>query len=284
MRRNLRFMGRWPNHDTRAAGGRVLIPNLGICSPNMGAALTEPNPGTIIPNMGGYVQTASGVAAALFSRVQLRVLGLIFGQPDRAFHLSELIRLAGSGTGAVQRELKKLAAAGIVTVTDFANRKLYQANRQCPIFNELRGIVLKTVGLVEPIRDCLERLSSEIAVAFVYGSIAGGSDTASSDIDLMVIGQGPSYGEIYAALQKAEKALLRPVNPTLMTSDEWARKFGDQNAFVRNILRQPKLFVFGTENDLEGIGQSRGGRTAEARAARPKGVRRPTRLGSKASR
>jgi predicted nucleotidyltransferase len=233
--------------------------------------------------MGGNRSTPSGLATALFSSVQLRVLGLLFGQPDRSFYASELIRLVGSGTGAVQRELKKLAAAGIVTVTVSANRKLYRANRQCPVFAELHGIVVKTVGLIEPIRDALRRYRSQIDTAFVYGSIADGSDTAKSDIDLMIIAPSLAYGEIYAALQKAERTLLRTVNPTLMTPGEWAQKTIDQSSFVRNVPRQPKLFVLGTENDLEGFGQPRHVRIAETRAGQPKGVRRPTRFRSKAA-
>jgi predicted nucleotidyltransferase len=216
-----------------------------------------PNLGIIIPKMGRKASKAIGLASALFSQVQLRVLSLLIGQPDRNFHASELIRLAGSGSGAVQRELQKLATAGILNVTQSGNRKLYQANRQSPIFDELHSLIVKTVGLLEPIRRALKPKISEIDVAFVYGSTAKGEDTAKSDIDLMIIGHNPTYSEVYAALQKAEKTLLRPVNPTLMTPGEWKQKVADQNTFVRNVLQQPKLFVFGSENDLTGIGQSR---------------------------
>ena len=196
----------------------------------------------------------SGLASALFSHVQLRVLAHFFGQPDRTFHASELIRLARSGSGAVQRELKKLASAGILTVTITGNRKLYGANRQSPIFEELHRLIVKTVGLVEPIRQALEPFGSVIDVAFVYGSVANGRDTARSDIDLMIIGKELSYSEVYAALQKAEKGLRRSVNPNLMTRGEWARKRDDKSFFVEKIIQQPKLFILGTENELTGIG------------------------------
>ena len=219
--------------------------------------LRLPNLGNILPKMGRQASKATGLASALFSQVQLRVLSLLIGQPDRHFHASELIRLAGSGSGAVQRELEKLANARILNVTVSGNRKLYQANRQSPIFGELHGLIVKTAGLVEPIRRALKSRLSNIDVAFVYGSIAKGEDSAKSDIDLMIIGQKPTYSEIYTALQKAEKILLRPVNPTLMTPVEWKQKVADQNSFVRKVLQQPKLFVFGTENELKGIGQSR---------------------------
>jgi predicted nucleotidyltransferase len=139
-------------------------------------------------------------------------------------------------------------------ITTSGNRKLYQANRQSPIFGELHGLIVKTIGLVEPLRQALKPYGSEIDVAFVYGSVAKGEDTAKSDIDLMIIGNDLAYSELYAALQKAEKSLLRPVNPNLMTKIEWAQKRTGKNSFVDKISQQPKLFVFGTEHELKGIG------------------------------
>jgi predicted nucleotidyltransferase len=191
---------------------------------------------------------------ALFSRVQLRVLSLLLGQPDRAFHASEIIRLAGSGSGAVQRQLEKLGAVGIFTVTISGNRKLYQANRHSPIFEELHGLITKTVGLVEPLRKALKPFAEAIDVAFVYGSVAKGRDTAKSDIDLMIVGTELSYSPVYAALQKAEKTLLRSVNPNLITPGEWKRKRAEKGSFVRKVFEQPKLFILGSEHELEGIG------------------------------
>jgi predicted nucleotidyltransferase len=216
--------------------------------------LQLPNLGIIMPKMGRKPKFHAGLASALFSRVQLRVLSLLVGQTDRQFHASEIIRLAGSGSGAVQRELEKLTGAGIVAVTNSGNRKLYRANRESPIFDELHGIIVKTVGLVEPLRQALKPYQSEIDAAFVYGSIAKGKDTARSDIDLLIIGKGIAYSEIYSTLQKAEKTLHRQVNQNLMTKTEWIRKLADKNAFVSKIAQQPKLFVFGTENELQGTG------------------------------
>jgi predicted nucleotidyltransferase len=194
------------------------------------------------------------LAGALFSSVQLRVLSLLLGQADRRFHASEIIRLAGSGSGAVQRELEKLTAAGILSVTTSGNRKIYQANRQSPIFAELQGIITKTAGLVEPLRHALKPFEKAIEAAFVYGSVAKGRDTAKSDIDLMIIGTGLSYTEIFAALQKAEKILHRPVNPNLLDGSEWKRKGAEKGSFMRKIAERPKLFVFGSEDGLSRIG------------------------------
>jgi predicted nucleotidyltransferase len=200
----------------------------------------------------GTKEQSAGLAGALFSQVQLRVLSLLIGQPDRSYQVTEVIALAGSGRGAVQRELEKLADAGILNLSVSGNRKIYQANRQSPIFEELHGLILKTVGLLEPLRKALKPYRPKIDAAFVYGSVAQGKDTAKSDIDLMIIGHELAYSEAYAALQKAEKILLRPVNPTLMTSIEWKQKLAYRNPFVSKILQQSKLFVFGTENELKG--------------------------------
>lgn len=210
-----------------------------------------------MPRMGMIQATSTGLAGALLSRVQMRVLHLLIGNPDRSFHASEIIRLADSGSGAVQRELKKLAAAGIVVVTSSGNRKLYQANRQSPIFEELYGIIVKTVGLVEPLKRALKPFRAGIELAFVYGSVARGTDTAKSDVDLMILGQDLSYSDIFAVLQKAERSLLRSVSPTLMTVEEWKQKVERGNSFVANVLKQPKIFIAGTEDELQGIGQPR---------------------------
>src|SRR5204863_9369387 len=134
----------------------------------------------------------------------------------------------------------------------YGNRKLHQANRQSPIFPELHGLLIKTVGLVEPLRLALKPYRSSIDVAFVYGSVAKGQDTAKSDVDLMIIGDRLGYRDVYSALEKAEKILLRPVNPNLMTPSDWKRKLQSKNAFVSKILQQPKLFVFGTDHELQG--------------------------------
>ena len=204
----------------------------------------------------GTIVSQGGLASALFSSVQLRVLSLLFARPDKEFQLTELIKLARSGRGAVQRELEKLSKAGIVEVSSRENRKTYRANRLSPIFDELHGLIIKTVGLLEPIRNALRKFRSDVTVAFVYGSVAKGTDTARSDIDLTIIGTDLDYPSIYAALQKVETILHRPVNPNLITVDEWKRRINEDNSFVTAILRQPKLFVVGSERELEGIGQS----------------------------
>lgn len=199
----------------------------------------------------GMTAVPRGVlGGALFSRVQQRVLGLLFGQPDRSFQVAEVIRLVNSGSGAVQRELGRLAASELVTVTPIGNQKHYRANRDSPVFAELRGLVRKTFGLADPLREALAPLAARIHAAFIYGSVAKGVDTARSDIDLMVIAAGLSYPELYDALQAAEAVLLRQISPRLMTLEEWRHKRAAGSSFIVKVAAQPKLFVLGSESDL----------------------------------
>lgn len=200
--------------------------------------------------MGIHVSESVTIQDALFSSVQQRVLGILFGQPDQQFQGAKLIRMAKSGTGAVHRQLKNLEASGLVKVTRVGNQKYYQANPDSPVFEELCGLIRKTVGLREPVRAALEPYREQIDVAFIYGSIAKGTDTAKSDIDLMVIGDGMNYMEIYKALQNAETILHRPINPNLSTLEEWRKKLADKNPFIVKVKEQPRLFIYGTENDL----------------------------------
>ncbi|HSM12786.1 MAG TPA: nucleotidyltransferase domain-containing protein, partial [Thermoanaerobaculia bacterium] len=129
------------------------------------------------------------------------------------------------------------------------NQKHYRANADSPVFAELRGLVLKTVGLVEPLRAALEPLSKEIRAAFVFGSVAQGSDRAGSDVDLLVLGERISHGDLYEALHGAEDVLARSVNPTVVTPSEWQRRTKD-DSFLRRVADRPKLFVIGSEDDL----------------------------------
>lgn len=194
--------------------------------------------------------TQAGLAGALFSGTQQRVLGWLFGQPQRSFYATELIGLTGAGSGAVQRELARLAQSGLVTVLMVGNQKHYQANPASPIFAELCGIVQKTVGLAEPLRAALAPLAKKIKAAFVYGSVAKRQDTAKSDIDLMLISDKLTYADVFEALETAGARLGRTVNPTIYTRKELARRRTEDNAFVTRVLAQPKLWLIGGEDDL----------------------------------
>jgi predicted nucleotidyltransferase len=205
--------------------------------------------GMIIPNMGARsrFERLHGLADTLFSATQQRVLGPLFLQPDRSFYASELIAAARGGSGAVQRELARLEGAGLITTTRIGNQKHYQANRESPIFDELRGIVLKTFGVADVLRAALQPLAAKIHAAFVYGSVAKGSDTSASDIDLMIVGEGLSYPEVIEALSAAETQLGRPVSPTIYSQKELDRKLAAGNAFLQRVLEQPHIVLIGDE-------------------------------------
>ncbi len=191
-----------------------------------------------------------GLADALFSKVQQRVLGLLFVNANRSFYTNEIVRFVDSGVGVVQRELEKLAQSGLVTVHKIGNQKHFQANPDAPIFAELRGIMLKTVGLADILRLALLPLSDKIQAAFIYGSIAKGKDTAKSDIDVLIIGNGLAYADMYDALSANESSLGRPVNPSIYSMQELQRKLAEDNTYVSRVLEQPKIFLIGSDDDL----------------------------------
>ena len=194
--------------------------------------------------------TRTSLAGALFSNVQKRLLALIFGNPDSSFYTSEIVRRLHSGTGAVERELKRLQHSGLISVEKIGNQKHYRANKQSPIFEELHRIVQKTVGIKEPLKLALAPFAEKIKVAFVFGSTAKQLDTAQSDIDLMVVGDEIAYSDLYSHLQQVEEALQRPIQPTIFDVAEWNRKRSEHNSFVDKVIRQPKIFIFGSETDL----------------------------------
>jgi predicted nucleotidyltransferase len=198
----------------------------------------------------GTITEPVSLSDALFSKVQQRVLALIFAQPERSFYTSEIVRSVQSGTGAVQRELSRLQHSGLVLVERIGNQKHYRTNRDSPIFPELHGLVVKTVGLAEPIKQSFQPYADAIKTAFVYGSVAKGTDTARSDIDLMVIGDELNYSDLYTAAQNAEDKLRRKVNPTFLSPKDWQRKASDRGSVVSKISASPKIFIFGSEKDL----------------------------------
>ena len=204
-------------------------------------------------------------ADALFTKTQQRVLGVLFGQPERSFYANEIIGLAASGSGTVQRELMRLEAAALVTVRRQGNQKHYQANQDAPIFSELRSIVLKTVGAVDVVRAALQELLPSIDAAFIFGSVAKGSDHARSDIDLMVIGTVASNAALLNALAPASAQLGRTVNPTLYSPEEFAQRVADGKSFIMRVLEQPKMFVKGSDHDVSRLGGT--GKSGENRAA-----------------
>jgi predicted nucleotidyltransferase len=235
------------------------------------ACLTPPSPGVWQRNPVGLTSPTS-LSDALFSGVQQRVLRLLFGQADREFHGNEIMKLAQSGKGALQRELRRLTESGLVLVAQVGNQKRYRANPDSPVFAELTAIVRKTFGLSGELRDALQPIAGRISVAFVYGSVAKGTDTAASDIDLLVVSDSLSYQDLLAALAETEARLNRKVNPTLFSTTELERRRAESSDFVVRVLQQPKLFVIGGPHELGEPGQPVEDRQAEGRGPGAKGV------------
>jgi predicted nucleotidyltransferase len=190
------------------------------------------------------------LSEALFTATQQKVLGLLFGKPDQSFYANEIARWAQVGKGSLMRELDRLQRAGILIMTRLGNQTHYQANPDCPIYAELLGITRKTFGIAEPLRDALQPLVEQLTWAFVYGSIAKDQANASSDIDLMLIGEGLHYCEVMERLMPLEEHLGRPLNLTLYAPEDWAAKLAAANNFVMRVAQQDKINLMG-ENPLE---------------------------------
>lgn len=211
--------------------------------------------GTINPIMGiteTSPLTQPTMADALFPKVRQRVLAVLFSNPDRSFYANEVIALAQSGTGAVQRELAALLDAGLLLTTKRGNQKHFQANSAAPVFAELRGLVLKTMGLADVLRAALAPLEAQISTAFVYGSVAKQQDTAHSDIDVLIVSATLGYADVFGALEGATVQLGRKVNPTLYTPEDITKRMAQDNAFVTRVLQQPKIWLIGSEVQLHG--------------------------------
>ncbi len=199
-----------------------------------------------------FFGTPTSLADALFTTTQQRVLALLYGQPNRSFFTSELIGLTGSGSGAVQRELLRLSSSGLVSVTSIGAQKHYRANPDCPVYHELIGIVRKTVAMVEPIRQALDPFADRIELALIYGSVVHGTDTAESDIDLLVSADDVMLEELYMALAPVEASLDRKISPTLYTVQEFNARRSAGNTLLCRVLAGEHLVLIGKEDDASG--------------------------------
>ena len=212
------------------------MPKKGINMPGMGTKqpARPQKPGATA--MRAATPARTGIADALFPATQQRVLALLFGQPGRSFFTNELIGLVGAGSGAVQREIKRLVESGLVTVTRLGSQKHYQANPAAPIYEELRGIVTKALGPAEVLRAALTPLDDTVRLALLYGSVAKRSDTAQSDIDLLIVSDVLTLEHVYEVLAPVEQKLGRRVSPILYTVAEFRRRRASNNPFLTKVL------------------------------------------------
>ncbi len=196
----------------------------------------------------------ASIGDALFTKTQQRVLGLLYGKPDKSFYANEIVRWADMGRGTVKRELERLVSAGLLTVSREGNQLHYQANAKNPIYLELLDIVRKTFGVADVIREMLKLFDDQIELAFVYGSMAKGKDVKSSDIDLMLVGESLAYGEVMELLMPVEESLQRTVNPTIYSPIDFRSKMKEGSSFLLRVMEQPKLMIKGVIDDFRESG------------------------------
>ena len=191
----------------------------------------------------------SQLGDALFTTTQKRVLGLLYSQPEKSFYTKQILRLTCMGVATIKRELDRMLAAGILQMTKIGNQHHYQANPECPIYQELLGIVKKTFGIADVIRSALLPLSGNIHWAFVFGSIASGKESSASDIDLMVIGDA-SFSEVVAAIYPIQESLGREINPKIYSKEEWLQMQNSKEVFIKEVLDKSRINIIGDEDEF----------------------------------
>lgn len=203
---------------------------------------------TIVSNMSTMFKTDS-LSATLFGKTRRAVLALLYSHIDESFYVRQIARTAGVGLGAVQRELKKLFEAGIIRRTVHGRQVYYQANQQCPVYTELKSLVVKTVGVGDVLRAALVPLSDRINVAFVFGSMVGGGERSSSDADVMVVGN-VTFAEVVSVLSRAQETVRREINPIVYPPEEFRFKLAADHHFLKKVLEGSKFFLIGDEHEL----------------------------------
>ncbi len=203
----------------------------------------------------------SELSAALFGQTRRAILALLYGHTDQAYYLRQLVRSAHLGLGAAQREVKRLSNAGIIRRTVSGHQVFYQANPDCPVFGELKGLMVKTTGVADVLREALAPLVAQIRLAFIYGSLAKLAQRNSSDVDVMVVGE-PAFGEVVSALGTAQETLAREINPTVYSPAEFRSKLKARHHFLTTVLEGEKVFLIGDEHELRRLGAKRLGKPA----------------------
>ena len=189
---------------------------------------------------------------ALLPGTRQGILSATLMHPDKWWYQSDLAKHLGVPSSSLQRELASLTKAGILRQRRDGNRVYFQPDPGCPFLAELTGLIAKTVGIVDVLRETLEPFSPEVVIAFVYGSVARGDERSESDLDLMVIGR-LGLSDLAPALTKAEERLGRTANPTVYAGNELAKKFKAGHHFLETVVKGPKLFIVGSQDGLEAI-------------------------------
>lgn len=191
----------------------------------------------------------STLSSVLFAEYRSRVLGLLLLHPERTYYLREIARLTGTVPGTLKREMDKLLEVGLLTVKKVGNQNHYRANQECPVYGDLANILRKTSGINDVVMNALLPLSDKLQSALIFGSVASGKENAKSDIDLMLIGE-VSYSEVLPLLHPLQEQLGREINPKIYGVKEWSKLIQDNGAFVQDVMKKPKLFIIGNEQQL----------------------------------
>ena len=194
----------------------------------------------------------NNLSAALFGKTRRAVLSLLYGHADEAFYIRHIVRVAGAGHGAVQRELRQLSNAGVIQRTVMGRQVYYQANQKCPVFTELKSLIIKTAGIGDILKDALAPLVDRINVAFIYGSMAQGKESKGSDVDIMVVGN-VTFGDIVGRFGPAQEMLGREINPTVYPLAEFQSKVAAGHHFLKEVLAKDKVYLIGDEHELERV-------------------------------
>lgn len=197
------------------------------------------------------------LASLLLGDYRQRILGLLLLQPDKAYHVREIARQTGTSAGTLHKGLARLAEAGVLTREKVGNQIRYGANRECPIFEELAGILRKTSGLADVLLDALAPLARRLKIAFVFGSVARGEERSGSDVDLLLAGS-VGFAGVVKALHPVQSRIGREINPVVMTAAELRKKAAEP--FIRKVLAGRKIFLIGDEDELGKLARPQAGK------------------------
>ncbi len=190
------------------------------------------------------------LGTTLFGKTRRAVLALLYSHPDESFYLRQLARMTAVGMGSLQRELKQLSEAGIIQRSEIGRQAFFKANPDCPIYPELRDLIIKTFGVADVLRQALAPLADTILVAFIFGSMVSGEINQSSDLDVMVIGD-ISFADVVSALSPVQEVLSREINPAVYPPGEFKTKSSADQHFIKSVLSSPKIFLIGNKNELD---------------------------------
>jgi len=190
------------------------------------------------------------VSTLLFGKARRAILSLLYGHPEESYYLRQIVRMVGFGLGTVQREVRLLTEAGIITQRRSGHQVYFRANTDSPVFKERASLITKTTGIGDTLRAALSPFNECIKVALVYGSVARGDESRGSDIDLLIIGE-ITFAELVKVLRSAQETLGREINPTVYPVEEFRSRVSEGHYFIQNVLDGPKIFVIGDENELK---------------------------------